>query len=198
MIVLGLTGSIGMGKSTAAKMLRMMGLSIHDSDKAVHRALLPDGRAYKDVIQVFPGVQDSRTGIIDRKKLGAIVFHDKEKMKQLEAILHPAAKESQKRFITDLQAKGQKAAVLEIPLLFETGAQERVDYVICVTSPPDVQKKRVMKRPSMTEEKFQAILAVQMPDEQKREKSDFIVDTGHGYIRTFLQLRRILKKLGVL
>lgn len=198
MIVLGLTGSIGMGKSTAAKMLRMMGLGIHDSDEAVHRALLPDGRACKDVVQVFPGVQDSITGIIDRKKLGAIVFHDKEKMKQLEAILHPAAKESQKRFIADLQAKGHKAAILEIPLLFETGAQERVDYVICVTSPPDVQKQRVMKRPGMTEEKFQAILAAQMPDEQKKEKSDFIVDTGHGYIRTFLQLRRILKKLGVL
>lgn len=198
MIVLGLTGSIGMGKSTAAKMLKMMGLSIHNSDEAVHRALLPGGRAYEDVIRLFPGVRDSGTGVIDRQKLGAIVFHDKEKMSKLEAILHPAAKESQKAFIADQEARGRKVAVLEIPLLFETGAEERVDYVICVTSPPGIQKKRVMKRRGMTEEKFQAILAAQMPDGQKKEKSDFIVDTGHGYIRTFLQLRRILKKVGVL
>lgn len=198
MIVLGLTGSIGMGKSTAAKMLRMMGLPIHNSDEAVHRALLPGGQAYEDVVKLFPEIPDPVTGVIDRQKLGAIVFHDKERMKRLEEILHPMARESQKTFIADLEIKGKKALVLEIPLLFETGAQERVDYVICVTSPSDVQKKRVMKRPGMTDEKFHAIVTAQMPDEQKQAKSDFIVDTGHGYIRTFLQLRRILKTLGIL
>jgi len=198
MIVLGLTGSIGMGKSTAAKMLRFMGLPVHNSDEAVHRALLPGGQAYEDVIKAFPGALDSATNVIDRQKLGGIVFKDKEKMKRLEAILHPMARDSQKAFIADLEVKGKKALVLEIPLLFETGAEERGDYVICVTSPADVQKKRVMKRPGMTQEKFHAIVAAQMPDEVKQEKSDFIVDTGHGYIKTFLQLRTILKKLGVL
>ncbi len=197
MIVLGLTGSIGMGKSTAAKMLKMMGLPVHNSDEAVHRALLPGGQAYEDVIKAFPAAHDQATGTIDRQKLGTIVFRDKEQMKKLEAILHPMARESQKAFIADLEVRGKKALVLEIPLLFETGAQERVDYVICVTSPPDVQKKRVMKRPGMTQEKFDAIVAAQMQDEEKQAKSDFIVDTGHGYIRTFLQLWRILKKLGV-
>jgi len=197
MIVLGLTGSIGMGKSTAAKMLRFMGVPVHDSDVAVHNALLPGGQAYEDVIKLFPSTVDPVTGSIDRKKLGEIVFRDKAALKKLEGILHPAAKASQLAFKQDITVKGKKAIVLEIPLLFETGAEARVDHVICVTSPPDVQHARVMRRAGMTEAKFISILSSQMPDAEKQARSRFVVDTGHGYIKTFFQLRKILKELGV-
>ncbi len=196
MILLGLTGSIGMGKSTAAKMLRILGVPVHDSDKAVHTALTPGGAAYEQVRALFPSTCHPVTGTIDRKKLGNIVFHDKELLKKLEDILHPAARESAITFIRDAEAMGKKVVALEIPLLFETGSQERVDYTITVTSPPEVQKERVMKRPGMTEEKFYAILKTQMPDVEKRDKSYFVVDTGKGYFFTFMQLRSILKIVG--
>ena len=193
MIVLGLTGSIGMGKSTAAKMLRMTGVPVHDSDKAVHQALLPGGSAYRAVADMFPSVS-GRNGI-DRKKLGAIVFADKAALKKLESILHPAAQESQQKFIRAMQAKGKKIVALEIPLLFETGAEERVDYTVTVTSPPAIQRRRVMKRKNMNEEKFKSILASQMPDAEKQARSDFVVDTGLGYARTYRQLKQIVESI---
>ncbi len=191
MIVLGLTGSIGMGKSGAAKMLRLMGVPVHDSDKAVHDALLPHGAAFQKVSKLFPSALNK--GMIDRKKLGAIVFDDKEALKKLEAILHPAAQAGQQKFIRSMRGKGRRVVCLEIPLLFETGADERVDYTITVSAPPAIQKRRVMARPGMTETKFKSILESQWPDAEKRAVSDFVVDTGMGYARTFRQLKNIVE-----
>ena len=197
MIVFGLTGSIGMGKSKAASMMKMMGVPVHDSDKAVHAALMPKGKAFEEVAVTFPEAWDKKNRIIDRKKLGGIVFHDKAALKKLEDILHPIAKESQSAFVRAMKAKGKKAVVLEIPLLFETGAEKRVDYTICVTAPAAIQKRRVMKRKGMDEEKFRRIIESQMPDEEKQNRADFVVQTGLGYALTFRQLRKILKDVGV-
>ena len=197
MIVFGLTGSIGMGKSTAASMLKLMGVPVHDSDQAVHAALLPKGAAFEEVAVIFPEAWDKKNRIIDRKKLGNIVFHDAAKLKKLEAILHPLAAASQKKFIQNMKLKGKKAVALEIPLLFETGAEKRVDYTISVTAPPAIQKRRVMKRKNMNEEKYLRILESQMPDAEKQARADFVVQTGMGYATTFQQLRKILKTTGV-
>lgn len=197
MIVLGLTGSIGMGKSTAASMLKILGVPVHDSDRAVHAALAPKGAAFEEVAVTFPGAWDKKSRTIDRKALGDIVFHDKAQRKKLEAILHPIAAASQKKFIMDMRSKGKRAVVLEIPLLFETGAEARVDYTICVTAPAAIQRRRVLARKNMTEEKFRNIVANQMPDAEKQARSDFTVQTGMGYATTFRELRKILKKAGV-
>ena len=190
MIVLGLTGSIGMGKSRAAKMLRMMRVPVHDSDKAVHDALLPSGSAFEAVARLFPSVVSG--GRIDRKKLGGIVFADKKALKKLESVLHPAAQASQKKFIRSMQTKGRRIVCLEIPLLFETGAEERVDYVITVSSPSIIQRRRVMARKGMTEAKFKSIIESQWPDAEKRALSDFVIDTGLGYARTYRQLKAVV------
>ncbi|PZO82286.1 MAG: dephospho-CoA kinase [Micavibrio aeruginosavorus] len=197
MIVIGLTGSIGMGKSRAASMLKLMGIPVHDSDKAVHAALQPKGIAFDDVVSAFPSALDKKTNGIDRKKLGDIVFNDPAALKTLENILHPAAKKSQVDFIQAMTRKGKRAAVLEIPLLFETGAEKRVDCVICVSAPPAIQRRRVLARKGMTEEKFKSILAKQMPDAQKRSLSDYVVQTGMGPAHTFRALRKIVRELGV-
>lgn len=197
MIVIGLTGSIGMGKSRAASMLKLMGIPVHDSDKAVHAALQPTGGAFNDVIAAFPSVLDKKTNRIDRKKLGDIVFNDPAVLKKLENILHPAAKKSQADFIQSMARKGKRAVVLEIPLLFETGAEKRVDAVLCVSAPPAIQRRRVLARKGMTEEKFKSILAKQMPDAKKRAMSDYVVQTGMGHGHTFRALRKIIRELGV-
>ena len=138
-------------------------------------------------------------GISDhaQQALGDIVFHDKAELKKLEAILHPVAAASQKKFIQSMKAKGKRAIALEIPLLFETGAEARVDYTIVVTAPPAVQRRRVMARKNMTEEKFDRILQSQMPDREKQARADFVVQTGLGLAATFRELRKILKKAGV-
>ncbi len=197
MIVFGLTGSIGMGKSTAAKMFKLMGIPVHDSDHAVHTALSPKGAAFEEVAVTFPDAWDKKKRLIDRKKLGEIVFSNKAELKKLEAILHPLAEASQKKFLQNMKRQGKRAAVLEIPLLFETGADKRFDYTISVTAPPAIQKRRVMGRKNMTEQKFRKILESQMPDLQKQAVADFVVQTGMGYGTTFRQLRKILKKAGV-
>ena len=196
MIVYGLTGSIGMGKSTAAKMLKLMGVPVHDSDHAVHAALGPKGGAFEEVAVTFPGAWDKKNRLIDRNKLGDIVFHDKAELKKLEAILHPLAAASQKKFLQSMKIKGKRAVALDIPLLFETGAEDRVDYTLCVSAPAIIQHRRVMARKNMTEEKFQRIVSSQMPDLQKQQRADFVVQTGLGYAATFRQLRKILKKTG--
>lgn len=197
MIVFGLTGSIGMGKSTAANMFKLQGVPVHDSDQAVHAALLPGGAAFEEVAVTFPEAWNKKSRIIDRQALGDIVFHDKAKLKKLEAILHPVAAASQKKFIQSMKAKGKRAVALEIPLLFETGAEARVDYTIVVTAPPAVQRRRVMARKNMNEEKFNRILESQMPDREKQARADFVVQTGMGLAVTFRELRKILKKAGV-
>lgn len=195
MIVIGLTGSIGMGKSRAASMLRGMGIPVHDSDKAVHCALMPDGAAFENVALTFPDAWDKKTRSINRKKLGNIVFYNDEELKKLEKILHPIAKHSQMEFIKTMQRRGKKIIVLEIPLLFETNAQERVDYVVCVSAPKAIQRRRVLARKGMDEEKFNKVLLRQMPDEKKRALSDFVINTGLGAAQTHKELSHMIKDI---
>lgn len=197
MIVIGLTGSIGMGKTRVASLLKRMGIPVHDSDKAVHKAMLPNGAAYEAVVKRFPDVLDKKTKMIDRRKLGGIVFQDEHKLKQLEDILHPVARQEQMAFLRRMIRKDVKAAVLEIPLLFETGAEDRVDYVLCVSAPASIQRRRVLGRKGMTSDKLVSILKRQMPDVEKRARADFVIQTGIGLARTMSDLQSALKAMGV-
>lgn len=176
MIVLGLTGSIGMGKSTTARMFAEAGVPVHDSDEAVHR--LYAGKAAPLVEAAFPGT--TAAGVVDRAKLGARVLGDPAALKQLEAIIHPLVRADADAFLARHRTAGESIAVLDIPLLFETGGRNRVDKVVVVTAPPEVQRQRVLARPGMTEEKLATILAKQVPDAEKRRLADFIIDTGEG------------------
>lgn len=195
MIVLGLTGSIGMGKSTAARMLRMMGVPVHESDKAAHAALMPGGAAFEEVAVTFPDAWDKKRHVIRRDVLGKIVFADEDKRRELEAIVHPAVWASQKQFTLKHTKLGRRIVVLDIPLLYETNAQTRVDKVICVTAPYDMQRRRVLSRPGMDEEKFLNILATQMPDGEKRRRADYVVETGQGLGHTWRALRQVIKEV---
>jgi dephospho-CoA kinase len=194
MIVLGLTGSVGMGKSTAAAMFRRMRVPVHDSDAAVHRLLAPGGAAVPRVVAAFPGVSDKQGGI-DRGELGARVFGDAPALKRLERILHPLVRQSQARFLKAARARREPLVVLDIPLLFETGGEKRCDAVVVVSAPPWVQRARVMARPNMTEARFRAILKKQMPDHEKRRRADFILPSGLGRAATYRALRRIVRSL---
>jgi dephospho-CoA kinase len=191
MIVIGLTGSIGMGKTTAANMLREMGIPVHCSDIAV-------GQLYnrKDVIgriaTAFPGSLDGSGEKISRPRLKSILGGDTAKLDKLQDILHPLVREEQQKFLMLQQQAGMKMACLDIPLLFETGAERRVDYTICVTAPDYVQRHRVMSRPGMTEEQFKFMLSRQMPDAEKRARADFVVSTGVGRDFTRSELVRVL------
>ncbi|WP_095083880.1 dephospho-CoA kinase [Mesorhizobium sophorae] len=176
MIVLGLTGSIGMGKSTTARMFAEAGVPVHDSDEAVHR--LYAGKAAPLVEAAFPGTTDA--GVVDRAKLGARVLGDASALKRLEAIIHPLVRADADAFLARNRAAGAPLAVLDIPLLFETGGRNRVDKVVVVTAAAEVQRQRVLARPGMTEEKLASILAKQVPDADKRRQADFIIDTGQG------------------
>jgi dephospho-CoA kinase len=176
MIVLGLTGSIGMGKSTTAKMFSDFGVPVHDSDEAVHR--LYRGKAVPLVGAAFPGT--ASYGVVDRVKLAERVLGDQAALKQLEAIVHPLVRADATAFLKRHHTAGVPLAVVDIPLLYETGGEERVDQVVVVTAPPEVQRERVLSRPGMTEEKFRKILAKQVPDEEKRRLADFVIDTGQG------------------
>ncbi len=194
LVIAGLTGSIGMGKSVATAMLRAMNVPVHCSDEAVHDLLAPGGGAVHAVLATFPGVRDQAGGI-DRQALGAQIFTNAQKKKQLEEILHPLVVASQTRFIREQSKHGADLVVLDIPLLYETGAQARVDKVIVVTAPSFIQRARVLKRPGMTPEKLAAILQHQMPDAQKRRRADFIVQTGIGMAHTRHALSRIIQQL---
>lgn len=176
MIVLGLTGSIGMGKSTTAKMFVEAGIPVHDSDEAVHR--LYRGEAVPLIEAAFPGVVVD--GAVDRTRLAGHVLNDPAAMKRLEAIVHPLVRADANAFIERHRGAGADIVVLDIPLLFETGGRERVDKVVVVSAPADVQRERVLARPGMTIEKFESILARQVPDAQKRKLADYVIDTGHG------------------
>jgi dephospho-CoA kinase len=195
MIVLGLTGSIGMGKSTAARMLRMMGVPVHESDKAAHAALMPGGAAFEEVAVTFPEAWDKKRHVIRRDILGQVVFADEEKRHALETIVHPAVWASQKQFTLKHTKLGRRIVVLDIPLLYETNAQTRVDKVICVTAPYDMQRRRVLSRPGMDEEKFLNILATQMSDGEKRRRADYVVETGQGLGHTWRALRQVIKEV---
>ena len=177
MIVLGLTGSIGMGKSATAKMFAEAGVPVHDSDETVHR--LYAGTAAALVEAAFPGATQS--GVVDRVKLAAKVLGDPAALKKLEAIIHPLVRADADAFLAGHRAAGAPLAVLDIPLLFETGGRKRVDKVVVVTAPADIQRARVLARPGMSEAKFEAILAKQVPDAEKRRQADFVIDTGQGF-----------------
>ncbi|HEU0117692.1 MAG TPA: dephospho-CoA kinase [Alphaproteobacteria bacterium] len=192
MRVIGLTGGIGMGKSTAAKILRGFGLPIYSADKAIHDLLKKGGRGVKPVAKLFPSAL--KNGVIDRKIVGRDVFHHPKKLQQLERILHPLIRGAEKEFLAKARKKKVAAAVLEIPLLFETKGQSRCDFTICVTAPKKVQEERVLGRMHMTKARFEAILQRQMPDAQKRKLADYVVQTGKGLADTKRQLKAILKK----
>ena len=193
MIILGLTGSIGMGKSTAASALRQMGVPVHDADASVHHLMNHGGAAVGFIEAAFPGT--ALDGAIDRKELGRRVFADPEELKRLESILHPMVREQERIFLRTCRMKRHPVAVLDIPLLYETGGEDRCDAVIVVTAPKFLQDQRVLRRPGMTRERFNEILAKQMPDAEKRARADFVVQTGLGKRASRLALARILEEL---
>lgn len=191
MVILGLTGSIGMGKTTAANMLRRLGVPVHDADATVHRLLGRGGAAVPLVEAAFPGVV--RDGAVDRAVLGRRVFEDPEALRRLEAILHPLVRRAERRFLARSAAARVPIVVLDIPLLFETGAERRCDATIVVTAPRFVQRARVLRRPGMTAARLAAIEARQMPDAEKRRRADFIVRTGRDRRATLRALTRIVR-----
>lgn len=193
MRILGLTGSIGMGKTTAAAMLRRLGLPLHDADATVHRLLGHGGKAVKPVAAAFPGV--AREGAIDRTALGARVFGQPEEMRRLEAILHPLVRAEERAFIRTSRMRGARLVVLDIPLLYETGGEKRCDGVVVVTAPQFLQKQRVLRRPNMSAARLAQVLAKQMPDAEKRRRADWVVETGLGKRATLTALRRVVRAL---
>ena len=192
MFVLGLTGSLGMGKSTTAKFFAEEGVPVHDADAAVHR--LYAGEAVPLVEAAFPGT--TQDGKVDRDRLAKRVLGDAEAIRRLEQIVHPLVRADEERFLAEADRQGAKVAVLDIPLLFETGGDARCDAVVVVSAPAEVQRKRAFERPGMSEEKLTAILAKQMPDAEKRARANFIVDSGQGFEHARAQVREILAQVG--
>ena len=189
MVILGLTGSIGMGKSTTAGFFAEAGAPVHDADAAVHQ--LYDGAAAAAIEAAFPGT--AAGGKVDRAKLGEQVLKDPAALKRLEAIVHPLVRRDEERFLQAAEGAGATVAVLNIPLLFETGGDKRCDAVVVVSAPPEMQRARVMERPGMTEEKFASLLGKQVPDAEKRRRADFVVDTSRDLDSTRAQVRAILR-----
>lgn len=195
-LIIGLTGSIGMGKSTVAKILRGFGFPVYSADAAVHDTLKKGGIAVAPIARLFP--KALKRGAIDHKILGGIVFGQPEKLRQLERIVHPLIKKAEQDFLKKAHQAKARAAILEIPLLFEAGAERRCDITLCVMAPRAAQRARVLARPGMTEAKFRAILARQLPDAEKRRKADYTVPTGTSLIATEKYLRKLFGKLGLL
>ena len=192
-LFIGLTGSIGMGKSVSARQLRQLGLPVHDADAVVHAALRPDGAAFVPVSLAFPDVVVD--GRIDRRLLGQRVFHDLQALKTLEKIIHPIVQAAEQRFRRRLSLQRRKWAVLDIPLLYETGADRRIPVIAVVTAPAFIQRQRVLKRPGMDAARFAAVLARQWPDRVKRTKADAIIHTGLGQAFARQQWCRLLRDL---
>ena len=204
MIVLGLTGSIGMGKSTAAGMLETMNVAVHDSDAEVHRLLSNDEQARLALAAQFPFYKyftiygrKNKNGVrgFNRKRLGKLVFNNAREREKLEKILHPLVRKAQDEFIRIQRNAGADIVALDIPLLFETGAQQRVDYTIVISAPAFIQQERVLSRPNMTKKKFAAILERQMPDGEKCARADFVVPSGLGKAQTMKALKNIIYNL---
>lgn len=193
MIVIGLTGSIGMGKSTVARMFAEEGAPAFDSDAAVHALYAPGGAAVAPVEAAFPGVV--RDGGIDRAALSARVVGDSEAIKRLEAIVHPLVRQAQADFLQSNRDAGASFVVLDIPLLFESGNADAFDKIVVVSAPAEVQRTRVLAREGMTAEKFEALLARQLPDAEKRARADFIIDTSGSFDATRAQVRAVLDAL---
>lgn len=194
MRILGLTGSIGMGKSTAASMLRRLRVPVHASDEAVHKLLGKNGKAVARIAKLYPPSHNKKNNSIDRKVLGAAVFADKKMLKKLEAILHPLVRAEERAFLKRCKKLGKKVVVLDIPLLFETGAENRVHEVMVVSAPKTVQTKRVMSRNGMTVQRFKAILSHQLPDAEKRKRADIVIPTGRGLAVTRAHLKAFISR----
>src|ERR1700733_9865927 len=190
MIILGLTGSIGMGKSTTAKLFVEAGVPVYDADAAVHA--LYEGEAAPSIEAAFPGT--TAGGKVDRNKLSAQVVHDPAAMKRLEGIVHPMLGASRQKFLRDAEQSGAPVVVVDVPLLFETGGEKRVDAVVVVTTTPEIQRERILLRDNMTAEKLDAILARQLPDAEKRKRADFVGDTSHGLEPVRARIRDILRE----
>ncbi len=188
MLILGLTGSIGMGKSTTAKLFMEAGVPVYDADAAVHK--IYEGEAAPAVEAAFPGT--TVDGKVDRAKLSAKVVHDPAAIKQLEQIVHPMLGASRQKFLAEAERSGVPVVVMDIPLLFETGGEKRVDAVVVVTTSPESQRERILARGTMTHEALDAILARQLPDAEKRKRADFVVDTSHGLDPVRTRIRDIL------
>ncbi|MGH6940705.1 dephospho-CoA kinase [Hypericibacter sp.] len=193
MIILGLTGSIGMGKSTAAALLRRLGIPVHDADAAVHRLQARGGAAVPAIAAAFPGAV--KEGKVDRQALGRIVFANKAALKRLEAILHPLVRREEQKFIAQARAHRRQLVALDIPLLFETHGEQRCDHVMVVSAPRRVQLGRVMRRPGMTRERLAGIEARQLPDRLKRARADTVIDTGLGRRHSLQAIRRAVTQL---
>jgi dephospho-CoA kinase len=194
MLIIGLTGSIGMGKSTAASRIRTLGIPVCDADSIVHKLYKAGGAAVAPIAEAFPGTM-SEEGAIDRQKLAAALLTDASAYARLEAIVHPLVLQTEREFLHVKAGKGAEKVVLEIPLLFETGGDARVDVTIVVSAPADVQRNRVLERAGMTVEKLDQILSRQMPDEEKRGRADFVVDTSRSIPETEAQIDRIMAQL---
>jgi dephospho-CoA kinase len=192
--VLCLTGSLGMGKSTAAKFFAECGVPVHDSDAVVHA--LYDGAAAALIERAFPG--STSHGKVDRKILGTMVLNDPSALARLEAIIHPLVTASREEFLAQAQASGAPVVVVDVPLLFETAAQSQCDAVVVVSAPADIQRARAFDRAGMTEEKFTALFAKQMPDAEKRRRADFVVDTSQDFDHTRTQIQDILQTVATM
>jgi dephospho-CoA kinase len=193
MVILGLTGSIGAGKTATAAMFRARGVPVHDADAAVHRLYDVGGAAVKEVAAAFPGVEVG--GRIDRERLSAQVVDDAAALRRLEDIVHPLVRNEEAAFLADARARKVRFVVLEIPLLFETGGEKRCDLVVTVSVPPDVQRERVLLRHGMTEEKLAGLLAQQTSDEEKRRRAHFVIETAHGFAAAEKQVDDIMRAL---
>ena len=189
MFILGLTGSIGMGKSTTAKFFAEEGVPVHDADAVVHR--LYEGEATPRIEAAFPGT--TKAGKVNREALAKRVLGDAAAIKQLESIVHPLVAAARDRFLAEAERQGAPVAVLDIPLLFETDGDKRCDAVVVVSAPADVQRARAFERAGMSEQKLAAIMAKQVPDAEKRRRADFVVDTSQGFDAARAQVRKILK-----
>ena len=190
MHLIGLTGSIGMGKSETAKMFARLGIPVYDADAAVHELYAAGGAAVAPIAAAFPGAV--KNGAVDRDALSKQVLHNPAAIAKLESIVHPLVAQAQQAFLKRAKADGAQIAVLDIPLLFETGGEARVDIIVVVSAPHAVQRDRVMKRPGMTAEKFEAIIARQVPDSEKTARADYVVDTSKGLDHAFEQVKAIV------
>ena len=190
MIVLGLTGSIGMGKSTTAKLFAEAGVPVYDADATVH--MVYQGEAVPAIEAAFPGT--TADGKVDRARLSAQVVNDPAAIKRLEQIVHPMLRSYHQKFLSDAEQSGAPVAVVDVPLLYETGGEKRVDAVVVVTTTPEIQRERVLARANMTQEMFDTILARQLPDAEKRKRADFVVDTSHGLDPVRARIRDILEQ----
>lgn len=193
MLVVGVTGSIGMGKTTTARMFARLGYRVFDADAVVHKLYEKGGAAVPLIAREFPAAVSD--GAVDRRKLSGIVTGDREALARLEALVHPLVRAGEQEFIKAARGAGHRLAVVDIPLLFETGREKEVDAVVVASAPEDVQKARVLARPGMTAESFESIISRQLPDSEKHRRADFVVDTSRGLEMAFEQVRAVVDQL---